>query len=44
MRRALAADVVLIAGKGHEPTQTIGDTVLDFDDRSVARELLEALR
>ena len=34
----------LIAGKGHEATQTIGDQVLAFDDRAVARELLEALR
>jgi len=41
---ALAAaregDVLLIAGKGHETTQTIGDRVLPFDDRRVARELL----
>ena len=29
----------MIAGKGHETTQTIGATVLDFDDRVVAREL-----
>jgi UDP-N-acetylmuramoyl-L-alanyl-D-glutamate--2,6-diaminopimelate ligase len=43
IRRALPRDVVLVAGKGHEPTQTIGDKVLDFDDRTVARELLEAL-
>jgi UDP-N-acetylmuramoyl-L-alanyl-D-glutamate--2,6-diaminopimelate ligase len=43
IRRARTGDVVLIAGKGHEPTQTIGDNVLDFDDRAVARELLEAL-
>jgi len=34
-------DVVLIAGKGHETTQTIGDRVLPFDDREVARAVLE---
>jgi UDP-N-acetylmuramoyl-L-alanyl-D-glutamate--2,6-diaminopimelate ligase len=38
---AQAGDVVLIAGKGHETTQTIGDQVLPFDDRRVARGLLE---
>lgn len=38
--RARRGDVVLIAGKGHETTQTIGRQVIDFDDRQVARELL----
>jgi UDP-N-acetylmuramoyl-L-alanyl-D-glutamate--2,6-diaminopimelate ligase len=33
-------DVVVIAGKGHETTQTIGAAVHDFDDRVVARELM----
>jgi UDP-N-acetylmuramoyl-L-alanyl-D-glutamate--2,6-diaminopimelate ligase len=50
-RRAIAAalaaardgDVVLIAGKGHETTQTIGDQVLPFDDRAVAHEALRSL-
>ena len=35
-------DVVVIAGKGHETTQTIGAAVHEFDDRVVARELMEA--
>jgi UDP-N-acetylmuramoyl-L-alanyl-D-glutamate--2,6-diaminopimelate ligase len=40
---AKAGDVVVIAGKGHEATQTIGAEVRPFDDRVVARELLEAM-
>ena len=39
---AAAGDVVVIAGKGHETTQTIGNEVIPFDDRAVARTLLEA--
>jgi UDP-N-acetylmuramoyl-L-alanyl-D-glutamate--2,6-diaminopimelate ligase len=43
--RALSAarpgDVVVIAGKGHEAYQTIGTTDHPFDDRAVARELLQ---
>lgn len=32
-------DIVLVAGKGHESTQTIGDVVHDFLDRAVVQEL-----
>ena len=43
LRRARSGDVVLIAGKGHERTQTIGDRTIEFDDRAVARQLLQEL-
>ena len=37
-------DVLLIAGKGHEPGQIVGDQVLPFDDAEVAREAVAQLR
>ena len=39
---AQPGDVVLIAGKGHETYQIVGDRVLPFDDGAVAREALAA--
>lgn len=38
---ARPGDAVLIAGKGHETTQTFADRTVPFDDRAVARALLE---
>jgi UDP-N-acetylmuramoyl-L-alanyl-D-glutamate--2,6-diaminopimelate ligase len=41
---ARAGDVVIVAGKGHEKYQVIGDRVLKFDDVEVAREALARRR
>jgi len=38
---AQSGDIVLIAGKGHEPYMLIAGRRLDFDDRLVARAALE---
>jgi UDP-N-acetylmuramoyl-L-alanyl-D-glutamate--2,6-diaminopimelate ligase len=43
LEAATEADVVVIAGKGHETTQQIGDTYLAFDDRDVTRSLVREL-
>jgi len=40
---ALPGDAVVIAGKGHETTQTFADRVEPFDDREVARGVLADL-
>jgi len=37
---ARPGDVILIAGKGHETTQVVGEKKIPFDDREVAREVL----
>jgi UDP-N-acetylmuramoyl-L-alanyl-D-glutamate--2,6-diaminopimelate ligase len=41
---AQPGDVVLVAGKGHEKYQVIGDRVLPFDDVAVSREALAKRR
>jgi len=37
-------DTVVIAGKGHEKYQIIGDKVIPFDDREVARQFISKQR
>lgn len=44
IKRAKSGDVVLIAGKGHETYQIIGNDKFHFDDREIAREALESLK
>lgn len=41
IKQANKGEIILIAGKGHETYQIIGDQVLDFDDRLVAKEAIE---
>jgi len=36
-------DILLVAGKGHEQGQTIGNRVFDFDDVSVVRSAIAAI-
>ena len=50
-RRAIAGalglasrtDLVLLAGRGHEAVQELGDEMISFDDRIVAREEWDVL-
>lgn len=44
IKKAEAGDLVLLAGKGHEQTQTIGSQELPFDEAAIAREALERRR
>ncbi|MBO5784152.1 MAG: UDP-N-acetylmuramoyl-L-alanyl-D-glutamate--2,6-diaminopimelate ligase, partial [Clostridia bacterium] len=42
LREAQAGDVVLLAGKGHERYQLVGDRVLPYDEREVVFEILNS--
>jgi UDP-N-acetylmuramoyl-L-alanyl-D-glutamate--2,6-diaminopimelate ligase len=40
LMEARPGDIVIIAGKGHEPYQILKDRTIAFDDREIARDLL----
>ncbi len=40
VRIAKKNDIILIAGKGHETYQIIGNEVIDFDDKKIAEEAI----
>ncbi|HEY0003432.1 MAG TPA: UDP-N-acetylmuramoyl-L-alanyl-D-glutamate--2,6-diaminopimelate ligase [Pyrinomonadaceae bacterium] len=44
IREARTGDLVLIAGKGHEDYQLIGQDVFHFDDKEVASEALKRMK
>ncbi|MBL4616106.1 MAG: UDP-N-acetylmuramoyl-L-alanyl-D-glutamate--2,6-diaminopimelate ligase [Robiginitomaculum sp.] len=41
IERSMKDDLIVIAGKGHEQGQIVGNQVFEFDDVQVARQLLE---
>ncbi len=41
LKEAREGDIVILAGKGHEPYQVLKDRTIAFDDRAVAREVLK---
>ena len=44
IEQAQEGDIILIAGKGHETYQIIGDRIMEFDDRAVARKAIKERR
>lgn len=42
IKRLTKNDACVIAGKGHETTQIVGDQVVPLDDRALARQVIES--
>ena len=40
MENAQKGDVIVLAGKGHETYQILGDGTIHFDEREVVKEIL----
>ena len=40
LKKASKNDIILLAGKGHETYQLIGEEKLPFDERDIVREIL----
>jgi len=43
LKEAKPGDIVILAGKGHEPYQVFKDRVIHFDDREVTGEVLQSM-
>jgi UDP-N-acetylmuramoyl-L-alanyl-D-glutamate--2,6-diaminopimelate ligase len=43
LAQARPGDIVILAGKGHEPYQVLKDRTISFDDRAVARKILRGM-
>ena len=44
VKASLPGDTIIIAGKGHETYQIVGNKKLSFDDREVAKAALKGIR
>ena len=43
LAHASPRDLVVVAGKGHETSQIVGDRVMPFSDQAIAEEILRTM-